>query len=252
MAEFTRSTSLKLEVFRSRWSEEDLARVAELLRSHTGAVQISVVTGDGEDHLRTEDPEFFRSSDLPPSIQSVEMETQGTVRCAIKIALPNADDDAMAGDPAKAELSSASRPAVTTLFRDLEKEFRARSLVGARLIKFFHGLGGLVVVFIAVSTVLLGLYATVIGYLADHALWIEKPRGTVIAIIGAGTTLALAAPLTGRGLRVISTSLPLVEFGGRLSRSNRFNRAALVWVFVFVLLPLIVNLIAGIILLFAQ
>jgi hypothetical protein len=250
MAEFRRSKSLSVELYRTRWSEEDFARLSKVIQKHTGKVAISIVSGDGEDLISTDDPEFFRSGEMPSSIRSVTMSVRDGVSCEVKVGFPEHEQWG-SSEPAKASVSGAEDRAVSSLFRDLEKEFRARSLRGARLVRFFEGPGGLFVTFVASGTALISLYVMGASYLAEWLPWLRTTRsGTTLLIVGVGLMLALAVVLTGRAIRLITRSFPMIEFAGKLERSNRFQRAGMVWLIGFVLLPLIINLLSGVLLQF--
>src|SRR4051812_31673322 len=118
-----RSKVLTVEIYRSRWSEVDFARLARLLRDHTGETKISVVSADGEDRFWTDDPDFFQSLEFPAAVRSVSLNgDKGGVDYEVTVAAPDPHHWALA-DPATAKVSGTS-PVATSLFRDLEREFK--------------------------------------------------------------------------------------------------------------------------------
>lgn len=246
MPEFKRSKSLKIELYRTRWSEEDVARLGRLIRQHTGNVEIKIVTGDGEDRITTAEPEFVRSPDMPTAIRSVEMEAPG---CEVKIQLPETDDAWGTTEGATASVRGSDDRVVASLFRDIEKEFKARTIPGGRAVRFLHGFGGLMVTMIFTSTVLISIYYICIRFAADRVLWLQRsPSGTMLLIVGLGLILALAVIQTGRLIKLLVRAFPMVEFDGRLEPSNRFQRKGLWWLLAFILLPFIINVLSGVLL----
>ncbi len=248
MTEFKKSKSLSIEVYRSRWSEGALARVAAVIQQHAGKVAIEIVTGDGEDRISTADPEFFRTSEMPEAIQSVKMSVRNGINCEVALALPG---ELGSAEPAKGSVSGADGQAVASLFRGLEKEFGARRLRGSRMVRFLHGPGGLLVTFVGCTTALVSLSMLIASVLSERSPGFVASRsgsGRALMVVGLGLTVALAVPLTGRALALISRSFPMIEFGGKLTPSNRFRCGAVVWLIGFVLLPLLLNLLSGVLL----
>jgi hypothetical protein len=246
MTQFTRSTSFKLELCRTRWSEDELTRLAHIVAQHLGRVDIRVTSADGEDHFRSHDPAFLLGSECPPAIQAIEMKggAQG-VECEVELEIPQRDNY-LNIKAAMASTSGGDRAAVTSLFRDLQKAFIARRLAGGRLVRFMSGPGGLLVAFITSASVLLALYYTLIQFTHDRFPWLgSSATGRMMSLAGWGITLACAVPLAPRVYRLIADSFPPVEFSGRFVPSNRFRRAGFIWVVVFVLLPFLVNLVSS-------
>src|SRR6185369_11257135 len=89
---FTRHKTLRQQFDRLRIDENDLARLAFIMKSlqsrFGGKIEISIVSADGEETIRTNDPDFFVSSHMPPQIRSVSISYRNysaPVSCSIDL-----------------------------------------------------------------------------------------------------------------------------------------------------------------------
>lgn len=242
--EYTRIRSFQKKFFRVSVSEEDLVRLAKkiagVIDSQDDKIRIRIETADKKEVFSCNDPDFFRSDDMPAEI------------AAVSIAYPHYDSimcklSFVTGTFGSVELSvEGVAPEVPALFQDLEKVLDAKKIFGHALVnraekarfRLTFSVLGAAFVFL-VFDVWLDLWKNLdpnFGGSNAH-----------MAVGGVGWT-AILMTIASEAFwaeTVTKKLLMPVQFTGRISDPATKSRRRRFWVITVVLFPLVIGVIAS-------
>ena len=246
-----REKSVSQEFSRLRVDENDLYRLGVMVKAlsdaHGGAADMEIVSADGEDTYRATSPEVFVAPDAPTAIRSVSMSYRhfrAPVSCSVSLS---------AGDHSRASLavSGSDAPVVSGTFRELQRELLARS-TGDRAftgLLYSRAMTGLLVwsmlaLVLAASTYsIFDLSLRFVGFVVP-GFWGSGIHGA-LQVVGVGAVILGFALGPWLAIDFLRGCFPRVQFAGRLSDTSTARRQALMAVGSLVILPLVLNVAAG-------
>jgi hypothetical protein len=243
--EFTRRKSLHREFRRLRIDENDLVRLGQIIlavaQRSKNTLDITVVSGDGEETLRSPNPDFFVSSDMPPQIRSVSIALRGEspVSCEVELsAFPRG----------RAEISAdgLDREAVSGVYHELERELESRQAWGRRLVIAVDSFWFTVVTGLVIAAALYSIFDFVLN-LASARVQNFYGSKMHLTFAGIGWGILILAMFVGTFPIVsrIKRALPIVEFSGRLSDPSLISRSRILWIITVILVPIVLNVLAA-------
>ena len=242
---YTRIKSAEKKFFRVSVSEEDLARfakkIANAINSEGKQISIRIETADKKEVFMCNDPEFFRSDEMPVEISSVA------------IAYQHYDE------PLKCELSfktgtsgsvglrvEGTAPEVPGLFEDLANALNEKRIFGHALVAVAEKAWFVFTLPLIISAFIFLIFD----------LWLDLWRDLVpefggsnthVVIAGVGWFACVLTLFSGSFWAEAFTKkfLTPVQFTGRIADPTAKHRRKHILAFTLVLLPLIVGVIAS-------
>lgn len=253
MTEVIRHKTLSSEFSRLQMNENDLFRVATIVEnlalSYGGQPNIEVVSGDGEETLRTKSSEFFLNDQLPQNIRSIMIgfsKYNAPISCMINLT-------AMQNRSAYIKVDGTDTSAVAAVFHELKRELTARETGGPKFIILSEKH--------LVSTLFLDIIYSILAAASIYSLF-DIPLNIIYkydpdfknsmlcrSIIYIGW-LCVVMGFFGGGLTLssyIKKSFPPVEFAGRISDPSKHQRKYLLLFISFILIPIVVNVVSALI-----
>jgi hypothetical protein len=250
-AQVTRQKTLGQDFSRLRIDENDLYRIGQITQTladkYGGAIEIQVVSADGEDTFRSTSPGFFISSETPVSLRSVAISYSrigSPVSCGVRLVSGERGHATLAVDGSDAQ-------SVSGFFREMQRELAARSVGDGTLTRKLHSSGSgafllwLVLAFVIAAAVysLFDLPLDLISY-ANPGFW-NSPIHVTISNLGlAAVAIAFMSGPFG-ALSYLQACFPKVQFAGKLSDPSTAKRKSLIGIGSVVILPLVLNVLAG-------
>lgn len=245
MVEFRKTKRLSRSFGRIRIDESALARLSTRIRDltsgHGGSLNIEIVSADNQDTIRTSDPEFFLTDNMPRKIRSVSisyLNYQGALSCELEL---RADPI----EPAKLRMDGTDPAAVSGAYHELERELSERQVTGGALLAKLDTFAAFLFLGILAAACIYSAFDIAL-YIAD--LWIQGFKASTVrrGIVVVGGIFTFIAFFGGfRLVELLKETFPLVEFAGRLSDPSTNRRSRLVWVAVSILLPILLNVLSG-------
>ena len=242
MPEFTRQKKFSEKFVRIRVDERDLARLArtiqEATREYDGTIEIEVTSPDEAETIRTTDPEFLESVDMPREVGSVSIgyrNYKAPLSCKVKLSTQEEGT-------ANLEVDGTDVHRVAGLYDDLKRQLTSLHVFGESVAK---RLDSLPMHFGISAFPALAIYSLFDLALMLFSFWFPtfkgSPLNTFIARIG---WLCVGAGFMMGGFpikRLLKDALPAVEFAGKISDRKRVRRSLIYWVFSAILIPIIVR-----------
>lgn len=239
-----RRKSLRTEFWGVKLDENDLIDLAKTItdavKEYEGEIQIEVVSGDGEDTFRSNDPEFFYDKNLPQTISDLTLSYSNynaPISCKLHI-------------PAKSKLNrgvelSVDGEDVTTasgLFRELKKQLDAKTnnpVVINKIHTSFFAYATLTIL----ST--LAVYSAFDFFLnLSDGLYPDFKGSQLRSIIQNIGWFLVFMSLAFGGLLItdfMKKCFPIISFYGRISDNNYKTRKRAVWIISAIILPILLN-----------
>jgi hypothetical protein len=247
MIPYTRHKSLKKQFWGIRINEQDLARlgriISKLSDKYKKPIEIEIGTADNEDVVRTEDWNFFLSSDMPPVIQTVEIAYSHysiPISCRLKLGSE------------KVELSTdgTDSDGVQGIFHDIEREIETKYHLWTWFTRALHKNYGLSISNFVISFLLGFLMAYAVYSLFDFFLDLivrTTPEftgsSTHNTIMNIGWAFVFFAYFVGLlSTNFLKKRYPAVEFTNRISDKYSKFRSMVLMFILLIILPIIVNL----------
>ncbi len=248
---FTRRQALSRDFPPVRLDERVLRDIARIVASVSNRhekleLNITVIAANGRDVFETADPDFFLSEDMPTHLRAVIINCRHyseSTECKVSL-----NDRFYPG--ARVEVKGTDPTEVSGVFGELCHVFESRLTGLAWLRVKDPGVTSSFAVAL-LAAVLLWLTALPILRLVARShpeIWMVVRQTSPV------TTAALLALCWGfvsfPVIAALKRAFPLVEFAGALSDEGKKERRRLVWWSSFVLLPLLLNIAAGLVILF--
>jgi hypothetical protein len=252
MVEFTRQKSLNQTYKRLVLNENDLVRIATivhtLVEKYEYEMEIKIISGDGQETIRTSDPNFFTSSHMFPQIRSVSIvyhHYDAPVSCRVDIS-SNVDGKA------SVSVDGIDRETVSGIFHELEREFKLRQSLGAKFYEHLNsGFTSLLISVVASALTAVAIYSVfdlLINFITSRS--IDFNGSQLKEILQTVGWISVFGGAVAGGIYIIDLlkqALPGVEFSGRLSDTNAVNKSKIIWVFSIILLPIVINVLSNLI-----
>jgi len=246
MAEYSRHKSLSRDFDRVRIDENDLARlgaiVSGLAERFGGSPEFRIVSGDGEETIRTGDPDFFVGQHMLPQIRSVSISYhnyQAPVSCCVELgAFPH--------NRASLSADGSDRDIVSGVYHELERELEGRQVLGVKCAKHLDGFFVHFLVSLMVASAIFSVFDFVLD-LASATIVSFKGSDLHEVLVGIGTACVFIGLFIGgfQVIELLQRVFPALEFAGRLSDPNTVSRKRLIWVITVILLPIAVNVVSN-------
>lgn len=218
-----------------RYDENDLARLASILQEFKEAdesLEIKIAPFNADEEIRSRDPAFFASPDMPARLESVDYTLLGSIFASVELRRHYAE----------LSVSGEDRKQVAAAFLVLSDEMKARRVPNWRLLGALAGQAGWI------GTILVVLLAVAVSSLTVYSMfnllfgYIPLLRGMRSWAIPAA--LGLQAPFAPMlSFAMFYNAFPAVQFAGRLSDSGTRLRSRLASMLVLIVIPVVVNLI---------
>jgi hypothetical protein len=253
MIEFKRQKTLSKEFGRIVVNENDIFRIARIMQKlperFGGELKIAMITGDEEETLRTSNIEIFNSDDLPTCLSTVSinyLNYEAPVSCSVTLS-------SKINKSAKIEVDGTDTDTVTALFHELEREIKTKISALSKLylfsekgflpffaIHFFTGIACAAAIY-SIFDIPLDLINQSNAQFKDTFNYklIAGFGGICIGFAFFGGIFIFEA--------VVKKSFPPVEFSGRLADPSKPSRKRLVFIMLFIIIPILVNVSSGLI-----
>ena len=253
MTEVIRHKALNSEFGRLQINENDLFRVAKIVENlaikYGGQPEIVIVSGDGEETLRTKSSEFFLSNQLPQDIRSILIgfsKYDAPISCKINLsAIPKRS--------ASIDVDGTDTATVAAIFHELKRELKAREtgmskftflsekyFVADLLLHIFYS--------ILVAASIYSLFDVTLNIIYKYnSNFKNSTLCKSIIFIG---WLCVVIGFFGGGLTLsnyLKKCFPPVEFAGRISDPSKYHRKYLLIFVSFILVPIVVNVVSALI-----
>lgn len=193
---------------------------------------------DDAETIRTNDPEFMESVDMPREVGSVSIgyrKYNAPLSCKVELSTRKEGAAYMTVDGTDVHR-------VTGLFDDLKRQLASLHVFGESVAKRMDCLPVHLGISVLAALAIYSLFDLVLIILS---LWFPTFKGsTVYLIIAAIGWLCALIGLWWAGfpiMRMLKDALPTVEFAGKLSDRKRVRRSQIYWAFSAVLIPIVVR-----------
>lgn len=218
MSEFTREKSLNRRFQSVKLDENDLARlgamVSTLASRFGGSLQITIVSADGEETIRTGDPSFFVSQQMVPLIRSVSFayyNYKAPVSCRVELS-------AYPSQRAEISVSGTELEIASGIYRELERELKSRQPYSDKLPRVFDSFLVYLFAALVVATAIYSVFDMILNFAAGR---IGGFKGSDVhkglQSVGWISVVAGAVIAPHSILDLLNRAFPTVEFSGRLS-----------------------------------
>ena len=252
MVKYTKTKMLKRTFGRLRLDRNDLIRICSIFVGYKDQVndkiqfEIEFMSIDGEDTIRSEDPEILSSEEVLRGIKVLIFSLHNyETKTRITLKLPEIRKDNFS-DQEYASLSVQSNDGVLAsgIFRELENELSSREIWGKGFRSIIDGLIG----FLLLSYFCSWSVYSVFDFSLD-TIYIIRPdlKETLLPVAYFGGVCMLLAMLFGGVLaqKILNKALPPVEYMGDLEGESSKYIKRTKWCLNLVIWPIIINLFAS-------
>ncbi len=228
-----------------RLNEKDLTKLVDILnqlpKKFGGSIEIKVISGDGEETVKTTDPKYFSSSDMLTYICAVTIGYQQfDAPVSATLMIGSSYDWGRSGTTL--EVSGSDQVAVFGIFRELEREL---ALHQAAIDWFGAGLSLYRFSVILVLGVLLGAVGAYSVYLVLVKLVARFASSAQLEGVSATFILMAFIVCSVGSIWLLHACFGPVQFSGALSDPSRAVRSYFTSIVVLFFLPIGVNIVSA-------